>query len=815
MAVLFCLVMVAAIWFMAYNRFAVWQWSAALIGLMLVVSLLGVHSTPLLTVQWLVLLAVIVPLNIPALRRSLISDRVLPLLRKALPPMSQTEKEALDAGTVWWDGDLFSGRPDWDKLHAMALPQLSAEEQAFLDGPVEQLCQMLDDWHITEERRDLPPDVWQFIKDNGFFGMIIPKSYGGLEFSALAHSSVVMKVSSRSVSSAVTVMVPNSLGPAELLLHYGTDAQKDYYLPRLAKGLEVPCFALTGPTAGSDAASIPDNGVVCMAEFEGQQVLGIRLNWDKRYITLGPVATVLGLAFRLYDPDHLIGQVEDIGITCALIKTDTKGVTIGNRHAPLNMAFMNGPNQGKDVFIPMDWVIGGQAQVGQGWRMLMECLAAGRSISLPALSVGAGKLVSRATGAYSRIRKQFNTPIGMFEGVEEPLARIAANTYLMDAARVMTAAAVDLGEKPSVISAIAKYNMTERMRKIVNDAMDVQGGSGICMGPRNFLARVYQSIPISITVEGANILTRTMITFGQGAIRCHPYVLKEMEAAQDEDQQRGASNFDKALFGHIGFTTSNAARTLWLGLTGAQLQSAPKSGPEAYYYQQATRMSAAFALVADIVMLTLGGDLKRKEKFSGRLADMLSQLYLISATLKRFHDQGSPKEDLPLLQWACDDALYQIQESLRGLLRNLPLRPLASVLRFMIMPWGKSYHLPEDHLGHKAASLLLSPSGARDRLTKGIYVPSDESEALGRLESALQKVIDAEAVERMLRSAVKSGRLTKMREDELVDAGVAEGVIDAHDAELVKAAIAARREVIKVDDFSPDYWNRDNRNKES
>jgi len=808
MAMLFCLVMVVAIWFMTYNRFALWQWSAVLVGLMLVATLLDVYSSLALTLHWLVLLIVVVPLNISILRRGLISDRVLPLLRKALPPMSQTEKEALDAGTVWWDGDLFSGRPDWDKLHAMVLPKLSAEEQAFLDGPVEELCQMLDDWHITEERRDLPPEAWQFIKDNGFFGMIIPKKFGGLEFSALAHSSVVMKVSSRSVSSAVTVMVPNSLGPAELLLHYGTDEQKDYYLPRLAKGLEVPCFALTGPTAGSDAASIPDNGVVCMGEFEGREVLGIRLNWDKRYITLGPVATVLGLAFRLYDPDHLIGQVEDIGITCALIKTDTKGVTIGNRHAPLNMAFMNGPNQGKDVFIPMDWVIGGQAQVGQGWRMLMECLAAGRSISLPALSVGAGKLTSRATGAYSRIRKQFNTPIGMFEGVEEPLARIAANTYLMDAARVMTAAAVDLDEKPSVISAIAKYNMTERMRKVVNDAMDVQGGSGICMGPRNFLARVYQSIPISITVEGANILTRTMITFGQGAIRCHPYILKEMEAAQDKDQQRGAIEFDKALFGHIGFTASNAARTLWLGLTGARLQSAPKSGPEAYYYRQATRMSAAFALVADVVMLSLGGDLKRKEKFSGRLADMLSQLYLISASLKRFHDQGSPKEDLPLLQWACDDALYQMQESLRGLLRNLPFRPLASVLRFMIMPWGKSYHLPEDRLGHKAASLLLSPSTARDRLTQGIFVPSGEDEALGRLEAALQKVIDAEAVERMLRSAVKSGKLAKLREDELVERGLADGVIEAHEAELVRAAIAARREVIKVDDFSPDYWRR-------
>lgn len=806
MDVFWCGLTAAAIWFMAYNRFALWQWSAVLVGLLLVATLLKLFSPLALTIHWIVLLLVIVPLNIAPLRRALISNRILPVLRKALPPMSQTEKEALDAGTVWWDGDLFSGKPDWDKLHSLVFPKLSEEEQAFLDGPVEELCAMLDDWHITEERRDLPPEVWQFIKDNGFFGMIIPKKYGGLEFSALAHSSVVMKVASRSVSSAVTVMVPNSLGPAELLLHYGTDEQKNHYLPRLAKGQEVPCFALTGPEAGSDAASIPDSGVVCMDTFEGKEVLGIRLNWDKRYITLGPVATVLGLAFRLYDPDHLIGQKEDIGITCALIPTDTEGVWIGNRHAPLNMAFMNGPNRGKDVFIPMDWVIGGQAQVGRGWCMLMECLAAGRSISLPALSVGAGKLTSRATGAYARIRKQFNTPIGMFEGVEEPLARIAANTYLMDATRVMTAAAVDLGEKPSVISAIAKYNMTERMRKVVNDAMDVQGGSGICMGPRNYLARVYQSIPISITVEGANILTRSMIIFGQGAIRCHPYILKEMAAAQDKDLRQGAVDFDKALIGHIGFTISNAARTFWLGLTGARFQLAPKSGSERYYYQQATRMSAAFALVADIAMLTLGGNLKRKEKFSGRLADMLSQLYLISATLKRFHDQGSPKEDLPLLQWACDDALYQMQESLRGLLRNLPMRPLATLLRVMIMPWGKSYHLPDDRLGHKATRILLSPSETRDRLTTGIYVPESDDEALGRLESALSKVINAESVERMLRSAVKNGKLTKSREDELVDRGLAAGVIEPSDAELLRDAIAARRAVIQVDDFSPDYW---------
>ncbi len=815
MTIIWLLIAVGVMWSLAMARVALWKWSAVLVVMVLLATLFRLVDVVVLMLAWVVTLAVVIPLNVNSLRRSLISDRILPELRKALPPMSQTEKEALDAGTVWWDGDLFSGRPDWEKMLRIPEPTLSPQEQAFLDGPVEELCKMLDDWHITEERHDLPPEVWQFIKDNGFFGMIIPKKYGGLEFSALAHSSVVMKISSRSVTAAVTVMVPNSLGPAELLLHYGTDAQKDHYLPRLAVGKEVPCFALTGPTAGSDAASIPDMGIVCKGQFEGQEVLGIRLTWEKRYITLGPVATVLGLAFKLYDPDHLIGTEENIGITCALIPTNTPGVVIGNRHAPLSMVFMNGPNSGTDVFIPMEWVIGGQARIGQGWRMLMECLAAGRSISLPSLSVGAGKLVSRATGAYARIRKQFNTPIGLFEGVEEPLARIAANTYMMDAVRTMTAGAVDLGEKPSVISAIAKYNLTERMRKVVNDGMDVQGGSAICMGPRNFIGRVYQSIPISITVEGANILTRTMITFGQGAIRCHPYILKEMQAAQDKNEVRGAQQFDELLFSHIGFTVSNGARALWLGLTNARWQGVPdEARGERYYYQQATRMSAAFALVADVAMSTLGGDLKRKEKLSGRLADMLSQLYLISATLKRFHDQGRPAEDLPLLQWACDDSLYQLQESLRGLLRNLPLRPLALALKFIIMPWGKSYHMPVDRLGHKAATVLLRPSATRDRLTDGIFVPTDRNEQLARIEYALTTVIAAEEVDRMLRSAIKTGKVPKLKDDALIDAGLAAGIIDQGEADIVREAVRARRDVIMVDDFSPDYWSANNR-KES
>ncbi len=797
----------ALIWGMAYRRMPLWAVSVVVVADLALTTYLQIFSPISLISLWVIALLILVPLNIPPLRRLLISNKAMQLMRRALPPMSQTEKEALDAGTVWWDGDLFSGRPNWKKMLAIPEPRLTEEEQAFIDGPVQQLCEMLDDWHITEERHDLPPEVWQFIKDNGFFGMIIPKAYGGLEFSALAHSAVVMKVATRSISAAVTVMVPNSLGPAELLLHYGTQAQKDHYLPRLAKGKDIPCFALTGPEAGSDAASIPDKGVICKGMYRGNEVLGIRLNWDKRYITLGPVATVLGLAFRLYDPDHLIGQTEDIGITCALIPTDTDGVWIGHRHAPLSQAFMNGPNRGHDVFIPMDWVIGGQAQVGQGWRMLMECLAAGRSISLPALSTGAGKLVSRATGAYARVRKQFKTPIGRFEGVEEPLARMAAYTYMMDGARTMTAGAVDAGEKPSVISAIAKYNLTERMRRIVSDAMDVQGGSAICMGPRNFIGRAYQSVPISITVEGANILTRTMIIFGQGAIRCHPYVLKEMESAKAKD----GTAFDRALWGHFGFTFSNFCRAFWMGLTGAKFQSAPVKGEVAYYYRQLDRMSAAFALVADLCMLTLGGQLKRKEKLSGRLADILSQMYLISATLKRYHDQGQRKEDLPLLRWSCDESLYQLQEAMRGLFRNMPLRGLGTLLRIIVMPWGKPYHLPDDKLGHQVAELVLSPSEARDRLTKGVFIPEAKDQPLARLEDALAKVIAAEPVEAMLRNAVKTGLVPRLGDGETTQRALEASIIDERDAEIMRAAIAARRDVITVDDFSPDYWQRHGR----
>lgn len=761
---------------------------------------------------WAVFLAAAVVLNITTLRRKWITEKALAAFKKVIPSMSQTEREALEAGSVWWDGELFSGNPDWSQLLNAPKPQLTTEEQGFIDGPVQQLCEMLDDWKITHEDHDLPEEVWQFIKDNGFFGMIIPKHYGGLEFSALAHSSVVAKITTRSITAAVTVMVPNSLGPAELLLRYGTDEQKDHYLPRLAKGQEVPCFALTSPEAGSDAAAMVDTGVVCRGEFKGEkEVLGIRLNWSKRYITLGPVATVLGLAFKLFDPDHLIGDEDDLGITCALIPTNTKGVSIGNRHFPLDMAFQNGPNEGKDVFIPMDWIIGGQQQAGAGWRMLMECLAAGRSISLPALSTGAGKLAARATGAYSRVRQQFKTSIGNFEGVEEALARIAAGTYMADAARTLTTTALDQGESPSVISAIMKYNLTENMRSIVNDAMDVQGGSGICLGRRNWLGRIYQSVPISITVEGANILTRSLIIFGQGAIRCHPYVLKEMMATKEPDAAQALEDFDDAFIRHVGFSISNASRSLFLGLTNARLVQSPVSGPTAKYYRQLTRMSSAFAFLADMSMLVMGGNLKRKEKLSGRLADVLSHLYLASATLKRFEDDGQPAADLPLVQWSCENSLRVMQQSMDKFLNNFPNKLVAWSLRRIVLPLGKKYSGPSDRLGHKVAKLLMAPSETRDRLTYGIFIPNNQDkhihkEPLARLEYALNCVIEADAAEKRLRKAIRSKQITQTERALQIEAAVEQDILSKDDALLLNKADAARREVVWVDDFDKDYF---------
>ena len=793
---------------LAYVRANGWAWVIASAAFLIAVMVLvpGPRSIVLWVILWLLLSAAAVLLNYVPLRRQLLSDPLFTWYKKLLPAVSQTEQEALEAGTVWWDGELFTGKPNWNKLLAYPRPVLSAEEQAFVNGPVETLCDMVDDWKITHELYDLPPEIWRYIGAQGFLGMIIPKKYGGLEFSARAHSEVVMKLSSRSSATAVTVMVPNSLGPAELLLHYGTDAQKDLYLPRLAKGLEIPCFALTGPDAGSDAGSIPDFGIVCRQDWNDQQnVLGMRLTWEKRYITLGPVATLLGLAFKLYDPDHLLGDEQDIGITLALIPTNTPGVNIGRRHLPLNGVFQNGPNSGKDVFIPMDWVIGGQARIGQGWRMLMECLAAGRSISLPAQAIAAAKLCARATGAYSRVRQQFSTPIGKFEGVEEALARIGGNAYMMDAARTMTAGAVDLGEKPSVPSAIVKYHMTERMRLVVNDAMDVHGGKGICLGPNNYLGRAYQLVPVAITVEGANILTRSMIIFGQGAIRGHPYVLRELETSRMADPEQAGEQFDTLLWEHIGFSISNAARALVLGLSGGRGTWVPGAPEVMRYYQQMNRFAAAFALLADVAMVVMGGELKRKEKLSARLGDVLSYLYLSSAALKRYEDDGRHQADLPLLLWSLHDAFFKLQIAMDGVLANFPNRPLAWLMRRLVFPKGLTLATPSDLMGHQVAKLLLEPSETRDRLTHGIYAPRREGDAVGNLELALDAAIAAETVHAKLRAAKKSGLIAARSQDDLTAQALEKGVITMADMTLLQRSSSLTRKVIMVDDFPQDF----------
>ncbi len=763
-------------------------------------------------------------LFLPPLRRVVLTGSMFAAYKKLLSAMSQTEKEALEAGTVWWEGELFSGKPNWQTLLDYPQPKLSAVEQSFLDNECEALCAMSKDWDTTQIHHDLPPEVWAWIKEKGFLGMIIPKAYCGLEFSAIAHSAVIQKLSTRCSATAVSVMVPNSLGPAELLLHYGTEEQKNHYLPRLAKGLEIPAFALTNPHAGSDAASIPDLGIVCKGQWQGREVVGMRVNWDKRYITLGPICTILGLAFRLQDPEHLLGAVEDIGITCALVPTDHPGVVIGRRHFPLNAVFQNGPNSGKDVFMPLDWIIGGPAMAGQGWRMLMECLAAGRSISLPSSNTGMSKLAVRATGAYARVRSQFKTAIGKFEGIEEPLARMGGYTYMMDAARTMTAGAIDLGEKPSVVSAIVKYHVTERTRQVVNDAMDILGGKGICLGPNNFMGRAYQQVPVAITVEGANILTRSLIIFGQGAIRCHPYVLKEMEAAREPDAAQGLPDFDRAFAGHIWFIWSRGFRAWSMGLTGSHFGPAPAGvAPETRrYYQQLTRFSAAFAFLSDVSMVVMGGDLKRKEKLSARLGDILSLMYLCSATLKRYEAEGRQAGDAPLMHWAIWDAMFRMQNAFEGVISNYPNRVIAALLHWVIFPIGRPYVVPSDRLGHEVARTLIEPSATRDRLTAGMYVPRDPvtaiNDAVGVVELALEATIAAEPIEARVRVAVKAGKVGSGDTATARNAAPGSaaymtmaahafeaGIITAEEHALLQRRIQLRDKAIAVDDFPQDF----------
>lgn len=758
-------------WFKA--RCLAWVAGAAL-GLGLGMALTGKHLPA--AAGWGLGAAGLV-LVVPAFRRALLIRPMMARVRRGLPGLSATEREALVAGTVGFEGELFAGRPRWKAFLAHPAPALTPEEQAFLDGPVEELCGLLDDWRIQQEHHDLPPEVWRFIRTRGFLGMVIPKEYGGLGFSALAHSQVVLKLAGRSAAAVVTVMVPNSLGPAELLVRYGTSRQKDHFLPRLARGEELPCFALTGPEAGSDAASIPDRGVVAWGSWEGREVLGIRLDWEKRYITLGPVASLLGLAFRLEDPDGLLPEGEE-GITIALVPTHAPGITVGERHDPLGIPFQVGPTRGRGVFLPVDAILGGPAMAGKGWRMLMECLAAGRSLSLPGLATGAGKYVALVAGAYARVRRQFKSPIGRFEGIQEPLARIAGHAYVMDAARTLVCGALERGERPAVASAILKYQCTERMRLCARDGMDILGGAGICLGPRNLMARVHQAAPVGITVEGANILTRSLITFGQGVMRCHPHVLDELDALEAPD---GLVRFDRAFGAHVRHALASGVRSLGLGLTSGVFAPAP-GGPARRFFQRATRHAAAFAFTSDLVLAVLGGGLKRRERLSGRCADVLGHLYLVSACLKQFEDRGRPLEDLPLLQWACEDGFLHVEEALDGLARNFPIRPLGWFLRRMVLPLGRSSAGPGDDLGGRVARILQEPSPVRNRLISGVFIPLDPREPVGRLEDAFRKAVAAEPAERKRASGA---------------------ALAPSESEAIRLADEARRAVIEVDAFAP------------
>ncbi|MGS3178007.1 acyl-CoA dehydrogenase FadE [Aeromonas dhakensis] len=783
---------------MAYRRASLFTSTLATAAALIAGTLYG--HVPLLV--WVLFAVIAIPLNLVDFRRNQLTKPLFKLYKSIMPEMSRTEKEAIEAGTTWWEADLFAGNPDWKKLHAIPVSTLSAEEQAFLDGPVEEVCRMVNDWEVTHERADLSPEVWQYLKDNKFFAMIIKKKYGGLEFSAYAQSCVLQKLCGASAVLASTVGVPNSLGPGELLQHYGTDEQKDYYLPRLAVGKEIPCFALTSPEAGSDAGSIPDFGIVCKGEWEGKEVLGMRLTWNKRYITLAPIATVLGLAFKLRDPEHLLGDEEELGITCALIPTHIKGVEIGRRHFPLNVPFQNGPTRGKDVFVPLDFIIGGPAMAGQGWRMLVECLSVGRGITLPSNSTGGVKMLALASGAYSRIRRQFKLPIGKMEGIEEPLARIGGNAYIMGAAAKLTVTGIDLGEKPSVISAIVKYHLTDRAQKCIIDAMDIHGGKAICMGPNNYLARGYQGAPIAVTVEGANILTRSMIIYGQGAIRCHPYVLPEMLAATHPDQEQALKDFDKAVFSHVGFAISNLVRSFWLGLTGARFAAAPFKDQTKGYYQQLSRLSANLAFLSDMAMGTLGGELKRKERVSARLGDVLSQLYLASSALKRYQDEGRQHADLPLLHWALQDALFKAQEAIDELLRNFPNRWIGLALRAVVLPLGRDLKRPSDKLDNQVARLLQTPSETRSRLAQGQYLTREEGNPFGLLEQALDDVLSAEP---LFEKVCKADGIKRpfMQLDKVAEAGLTLGVLNQTEADLLRRAEESRLRTINVDDFDP------------
>ena len=797
----------AALFALAMNRAPLWLWALAAAVFTFGAQMGLVHGHlhwPVFPwwslLGWLVAALVFVA-SFPEIKRKYITLPAYGALKGVMPTISETEREALEAGTVGWDAELFSGTPDWSKLRRTAPITLTAEERAFLDGPTVELCKRLNDWRIRHELHDIPDDIWRFIRENGFLGMLISRAHGGLGFSAQAQSLIIGKISSRSPDGVTIVMVPNSLGPGELIEKYGTDAQKEYFLPRLAKGEEIPCFALTGPFSGSDAASMRDVGVVTRGVHEGKETLGVKLSWDKRYITLAPNATLLGLAFRLFDPDNLLGRGEDIGITLALVPTNHPGVEIGRRHLPAGAAFPNGPTRGREVFIPIDWIIGGAERAGQGWRMLMACLAAGRSISLPATSAAATKALLRTTSAYARIRKQFNLPIGFMEGVEEPLARMAETAYELEAARAVTASMVSAGEKPAVISALLKYVSTERMRQSVNDALDIHGGRGICDGPSNYIQGAYQMVPVGITVEGANILTRTLITFAQGALRSHPYLFTEIEALQDDDQERGIELFEETLGQHVAFTLSNAAGSLFHNLTfGVFASSPPNAGPTRRWWKELARASRSFALVADMTVALLGGGLKVKQKITGRMADALAELYLLSSVLKRYEDDGRQTADLPLVNYCAMNCLYRFDQALLGVLRNFPVRPAAWAMWPLVFPFGTRRPASDAH-GKALVRQVLQPGAFRDRLTRDIFSPDDPSDRVGLLEYTLKKVIANEEADKKLERAIRKGDVKRYHNNDWIAEAKSKGVLTEEEASSLAELRDLVARVIAVDDF--------------
>ena len=775
-----------------------WRIPSILAGvLLLIIALLCMHPTPL--------------------RRQYLTTPLLGWIRNKLPRLSDTEQQALKAGSVDWDGDIFSGRPRWKTLLDYAHARLTDREQQFLDGPTEELCRRLNDWHITNELYDLPTDLWDFIRQQGFFGLVIPQEHGGLGFSQLAHSEIVMKIASRSISAAVTVMVPNSLGPGELLLHYGTDEQKNAYLPGLARGEHIPCFALTSPVAGSDAGAIPDLGVICHGEWEGQTVLGMKVTWNKRYITLAPVATLIGLAIKVYDPDHLLERTEEdkpvreLGVTCVLIPRDTPGVHAGARHLPMNTVFMNGPTWGEDVFIPLDYVIGGADMIGQGWKMLLEVLSIGRSISLPALGVSAGKMSCLATGAYAAVREQFGRPIREFEGVQEALEPVAGYTYMMDCARIFTASMLERGVRPSVPSGILKYRNTELMREVVNHAMDVVAGRAVINGPRNFLAPAYTATPIAITVEGANILTRSLMVFGQGAIRCHPYIVQEIEAAGMSDSDKAIGQLDEVFYRHVAHTTGNGIRALLLGLTRGALAWGPAQGGLRAHYRQLSRLSAIFAVMTDIALLTLGGSLKARQRFAGRMSDALSHQFYASAVIKQWHEEGYHPEHRELVEWSLQMLLYQTQESLYQAIVQFPVKALRLPLRILFFPTGRYLQRPNDALGEQLAEQLTQEGPIRQRLVQGIHASDNPEDPVGRLLHGWKLAQATAPLRARLNDAVEKASADEALDiemllahewDQVLEWAEKTGVLSGEERTQVAEAMAAMYEVIRVDAFA-------------